>query len=231
VAGYTKWLLDTRQQSLFLARGLGPVTLGAGVSSFAAGTFEYRLEVPTDDPLGTFEPVELTAYLNASRSLGPVGTPLGSLGASLRYFYSKIMSYEASGFGFDLGARYRPLGGLVLGASLVDFGQTLSFVRGRTWLPTRVRLGVSYSACFAGWRLTLAADGSYFMYSSEYGGQAGLEVEPVRLLQARAGYDTRAGGVSFGLGLRPGRFLVDYSFAPLRYDLGAAHRISIGLGL
>ncbi|MBM3315781.1 hypothetical protein FJY71_08110, partial [candidate division WOR-3 bacterium] len=84
VAGYTKWLLDTRQQSLFLSRGLGGFALGAGVSSFAAGSFEYREEVPTGEPLGTFEPVELTVYLNASRPVGPAGRPVGSLGASVR---------------------------------------------------------------------------------------------------------------------------------------------------
>lgn len=226
---YLAWFLDTYHQALFLNRGLGTGSIALGVSSFAAGSFEYRADVPTEEPLGTFTPTELSLYVNYAR---PVGR-LFQAGVSGRYYYSRIIEQEASGPGVDVGLRAQPWRHLNLGAALADFGRTPAYKRESFRLPTRCRLGAAYEFPFGDEGRVLAAlDGSYFVYSGRWDVQTGVEFQWWRSLALRAGYDFRsaASGLTCGLGLRSGNLRLDYSYAPLNLDLGAAHRISLGFG-
>jgi hypothetical protein len=133
----------------------------------------------------------------------------------------------------DGGVRVMPIKGLTVGASVVDFGKTMYFVREVFWLPTRGRLGASYDLVpFEHGRLTFAADGSYFVYSKVTGAAAGLEFAWNEVVALRAGYDflSEANHLNFGLGLRAGLFRFDYSFAAMNLDLGGAHRVAVGFG-
>jgi hypothetical protein len=227
-ACYTKWFLDTHHQSFFAARSLGFINLGAGVVSFSAGTFEYRVK-PTEEPLGTFVPADFTFYLNVSRSIGR----LLQFGITGRHFYSKIMDNSARGIGGDFGLRVLPFRGFTVGASIVDFGKTMSYKREVFWLPTRARLGASYDfAPLKDTRITPAVDGSYFIYGKQFDVQSGLEFVWHEMAAVRAGYDflSEANPLSFGAGVRLKDFRLDYSLSPLGYDLGVAHRFSIGIG-
>jgi len=228
VASYSKWLLDMHHQSVFVARGFPALSISLGLVSHSDGQVEYRTE-PTDSPIGTFTPTDFTGYVNLARSIGSKV----QVGLTGRYFYTRIYDYDAAGFGVDGGVRVTPIQRLTVGASVVDFGQTLYYVSEEFWLPTRGRLGVSYDFLpFARTRLTLSADGSYFFYSGEKGAAAGLEFAWHDQVALRAGYDflSQANHLDFGLGLRAGRFRFDYAFAPMQFDLGGAHRVSIGFG-
>jgi hypothetical protein len=228
VASYTKWILDTHHQSLFVARNFSALCVGVGVSSFSAGEFEYRVK-PTEDPIGTFTPTDFTAYLNLAR---PIGSMVQA-GLTGRYFYSRVYDNDAAGLGIDGGVRVMPVKRLTVGASVVDFGKTMTYEREVFWLPTRGRLGVSYDLVpFEHGRVTLAADGSYFFYSRVQGVAAGLEFAWSEVVAFRAGYDflSQANHLNFGLGLRAGVFRFDYSFSAMNLDLGGAHRVSVGLG-
>jgi hypothetical protein len=225
---YTKWLLDTHQQSVFLARETPWFNVGLGAVSFSAGDFEYRVD-PTEDPIGTFQPVEMTFYLNLARHI----VDRVDAGITARYFYSRVMTDDATGLGVDAGLRYRPWRALSLGASVVDFGQTLTYRREVFWLPTRGRLGASYDFTpLDKLRLTASADGDYYFYSGEIDAVAGVEAAWNELLFVRAGYDFAGTGqrLSTGLGIRLGRLRFDYSLAPLLGELGLAHRLSLGFG-
>jgi hypothetical protein len=227
-ASYAKWILDTHHQSLFVARSFPALCVGLGVSSFSAGQFEYRVK-PTEAPIGTFSPTDLTAYLNLAR---PIGDKV-QVGLTGRYFYSRVYDNDAAGLGIDGGVRVMPVKRLTVGASVVDFGKTMYYVREVFWLPTRGRLGASYDIVpFDRGRLTVTADGSYFLYSKVAGAAAGLEFAWSDVVALRAGYDflSEANHLNFGLGLRAGIFRFDYSFAAMNLDLGGAHRVSVGLG-
>lgn len=244
VASYAKWLLDTHHQSLFVGRNLSALNVGFGVSSFSAGQFEHRIK-PTEDPIGTFTPTDFTAYLNLARPIGNIV----QVGLTGRYYYSRIYDNDAEGLGVDGGIRVTPIDGLTLGASVVDFGKTMYFVREVFWLPTRGRLGASYDLVpFEHGRLTFAADGSYFVYNKVVGAAAGLEFCWSDVAMVRTGYgfmsdanhpvDVRnlfktiqnKGNLNFGLGVQAGLFRFDYSFAAMSFDLGGAHRVSVGVG-
>lgn len=232
-AGYTSWLEGSKEHCFFLTRQFGKTALGTGIRNFAAGIFEYREEIPVAEPLGIFQPVELSGYINISHQLGDTTHRLyGTLGTNLRYFYSKVMSYEMDGFGLDLGARLHT-GSVSLGASLSDFGQTLSYVRERIWLPTRARTGAAVTTAIGQWNLTAATDFSFFVYSRQTRVNAGLEIIPVQPLRLRTGYEFcgKEGEFSSGFGLSHNYIALDYSLTILRHDMGSAHRISVRLTL
>jgi len=228
VASYTKWILDTHHHSLFVARRFPALCVGLGFASFSAGQFEYRIK-PTEDPIGTFTPTDLTAYLNLAR---PIGNKV-QVGLTGRYFYSRVYDNDAAGLGVDGGVRVMPVERLTVGASIVDFGKKMYFVQEEFLLPTRGRLGASYEIVpFEHGRLAVTADGSYFLYSKVAGAAAGLEFAWNDVVALRAGYDflSEANHLDFGLGLRAGLFRFDYSFAAMNFDLGGAHRVSVGIG-
>ncbi|MBN2466402.1 PorV/PorQ family protein [candidate division WOR-3 bacterium] len=225
---YAKWILDSHHQSLFVARGFPAACVGVGLASFSAGDFEFR-DKPTDDPIGTFSPYDLTVYLNLAR---PIGSKV-QVGLTGRYFYTRIYDEDAAGMGIDAGVRVFPVERLTFGASVTDFGQVLYYVRDEFRLPTRLRAGASYDLLpFERGRVTLTADGSYLPYGKTYGAVAGFEFAWNEVLALRAGYDflSEANNLNFGLGLHAGLFRFDYSFAAMNFDLGGAHRVSVGFG-
>jgi len=226
-ASYAKWLLDTHHQSLFVARDLRLVALGLGITSFTAGEFEYRIG-PTEDPIGTFTPSELSFYLNLARPIGD----MVQLGLTGRYFCSHIMDENASGMGIDVGVRVRPLERFVVGASIVDFGKTVSYIREVVWLPARGRFGIGYDLLpFDNGRLTMSADGEFFIYTKEPDVRIGAEAA-WRELALRFGYSLLSTNhLALGMGIRLKDILgIDYSFAPFGSDLGTVHRLSVGIG-
>lgn len=225
---HTSWILDMSQQSAFVARRTPLFNVGAGAVAFSAGRFEYRTD-PTLEPMGTFQPVELSAYLNLARTFLD-GLDVGVTG---RYFYAKTMTDIAAGVGADLGMRWRPTDRLAVGLSLIDFGQKLSFRREVFRLPTRLRAGASYSLLTTGQLgILAAADGSWYFLSRRPELGVGFELSFRELLMARVGYNLPGGAQSlgFGLGLKVRGLRFDYAVAPLRRDLGWGHRFSVGLG-
>ncbi len=227
-ASYTKWFLDTHHQSIFANRDLGIFQLGLGLSSFAYGKIEYREERPTEEPFGTFSPLDLTGYLNFARTLGD----FAEIGFSARYFYSKIINNQASALGADAGFRVHPLPNLTVGLAVTDFGKTLYYYYEPFWLPTRARVGLSWNLPIGTTRLTLTGDASYFFYNRNFRASAGTELTVNEILFIRAGCDPLNPGnrFSFGTGIRHRLFRLDYAWSPLGFNLGSAHRLSLSFG-
>ena len=227
-ASYAKWLLDSHQQSLFLVRDFSLFRAGFGVTGFTAGAFEYRSDVPTEEPLGDFVPGEFSFRVTVARRFGIVDA-----GISARYYYSKVMADAANGPGVDAGVRVAPVEGLAFGASLTDFGRNLVYYYESFRLPTRARAGAVYRLPLGGRnRLELAGEGGYYVYTKTFNVHGGAEFLWNELLALRAGCEWLDGPVrpGFGLGLLAGRLRFDYSFTLLNDDLGAAHRFALGLG-
>lgn len=226
---YTKWFLDIHHQALFVSRGLNCFALGLGLVSFSSGRFEYREEIPYEEPLGTFSPLDLTGYLNIARPL----TSWADAGITARYFYSKIMSYKLAGLGMDIGARFYPRKNLSIGAAIVNFGRTVSYKHQLIWLPVRARSGVAYSLPVGKSNLLLEVDASWFFYSKKGDIQLGTEFLWGKILSLRVGYDIINPGnhINFGLGVTTKRFRLDYAFVPFEFGLGSSHRLGIDYGI
>ena len=228
-ASYAKWLLDTHQEAVYVVRSLRVLNVGVGVAGFSAGKFEYRTEVPTEKPLGEFEPGDFHFHLNVSRSFGPIV----DFGLTGRFYYTKAFEEYALGPGLDVGVRVRPVCGLALGASVVDFARTMAYRREVFRLPVRARLGAAYSMTASGrFSVSVTGDGSYYFYTKSVNVQTGVEVGWSDFVFLRAGGEWLGEVIrpAAGLGVKAGRIRFDYSFAPLNDDLGQAHRFAFALG-
>lgn len=226
---YTKWFLDIHHQALFVSRNLNCFALGLGVVSFSSGRFEYREEIPSEEPLGTFSPLDLTGYLNIARPLAN----WADAGITARYFYSKVMSYELAGFGIDIGARFHPLKNFSTGVAIVNFGRTVSYKYQLIWLPVRARGGFAYALPISKSNILLAVDGSWFFYSKKGDVQLGTEFLLGKILSLRVGYDilNPSNHINLGLGVTTKRFRLDYAFVPFEFGLGSSHRLGIDYGI
>ena len=203
--------------------------------------------------------IEFTTLQDPGRPLGPENRPVVSstvtssdyalylsgghrlskrlsLGTSLKLIYRTVGTYNAYGFGLDLGLRYRLAGALNLAASIRDLTTTpIIWDTARDTDTTdriqpSVLLGMAYTHSLAGGRITVGI-------ASRAGGNAADEsgAEPVNAgleywyknLALRMGFeDTRQ---AFGLGLRPHKRL-ELDLAYLQHDeLEATYRFSAGL--
>ncbi len=227
-ASYTAWLLDASQQSVVAVRNLDFVSLGFGITGFSAGKFEYRSDVPTQEPIGTFLPYEHSLRVNVSRR---IENRIGA-GMSVRYYHSKVLDRQTSGFGCDLGIRIMPLKQLVVGLSLLDFGWNLSYFYERFRLPTRSVLGVALGQTLNDQlSVNLAADAGMGVYNRDFELRGGVELEWQRLVSCRLGYEflEGIGRPAFGLGIRKGIVQLDYALSSLNSNLGMAHRFGVEL--
>jgi hypothetical protein len=228
-ASYTKWMLDTHQEAVYVVRNLRALNVGVGVTGFSAGKFEYRTEVPTEEPLGEFEPGDFHFHLNVARSFGS----MVDLGLTGRLYYTKAFEEYALGPGLDVGIRVRPVCGLVLGASVVDFARTMAYQREVFRVPVRARLGAAYDmAASEHISVSVTGEGSYYFYARSFDAQTGLEVGWSDFVFLRVGGEWLGETIrpAAGLGVKAGGIRFDYSFTPLNDNLGQAHRFALALG-
>jgi hypothetical protein len=154
-----------------------------------------------------------------------------ALGSSLKLIYRSVGSYNAYGFGLDLGLRFRLTPGIALAANLRDITTTPIVWDTKTTdkIQPSVLLGMAYTHSLAGGRATVGI-------ASRAGGNATDEsgAEPLNAgieywykdIALRAGFeDTRQ---SLGIGLRPHKRLA-LDIAYLQHDeLEATYRFSAG---
>lgn len=164
-----------------------------------------------------------------------------SLGANIKFIRRDNGSSSATGIGFDLGALYRVMDRLTVGANIQDVTTTLvawNTGRNELILPT-LKVGGAAAIDVLGSRLTplldadirfegrgSAANLNVGAVSVDFHG--GLEFMFREIAAVRMGY-TDIGSVSFGAGVRLPKITVDYSFAKFDADdqLGNTHRISL----
>ncbi len=168
-------------------------------------------------------------------------------GASVKVIYRSIANYNATGFGFDVGAWYRPYKNFTLGANLQDITTTLVvWSTGRRELITpTAKVGAAYQFGFLGGEITPALDldirfenrqyASYFHVGPvSIDSHAGLEYNYKGLFSVRAGYND-VKQFTIGAGIRLPKLNIDYSFArfssPSLDRLPDTHRISLILTL
>ena len=171
----------------------------------------------------TEQSVDYALYLSGSRRLGAHL----SLGLSAKAIYRQVASFNAYGFGLDLGMRYQLSHQIALAANVRDVMTTP--IVWNTDSTDRIQpsllLGVAYAVPIAGGQTTA-------LLSTRSGGDtatadvplnAGIEYHH-RYIALRAGLEE--GRQSFGLGLTPHRNL-DLDLAYLQHDaLEATYQLS-----
>jgi hypothetical protein len=231
---YTKWFLDMYEQSVFLTRPFNNFSLGFGVVNFNAGQLEQRPDYPTEAIIGEFNPNDFTFYLNFSHRLIQEKSTVG-LGASARFYYSKIFEATASGFGLDAGIFYQPVSNLRFGVSLLNWATEMKYIYYKFSLPTRFLAGADYLIALNGKqtspRLKLTTDLSYLYYDKKLNLNSGLEIIISNNYFVRTGYrlNDPTNKLSAGFGLIVKNFRIEYAYTPYQLDLGTGHHLSLGL--
>jgi hypothetical protein len=228
---YTKWFLDTYEQSLFITRPLPYFNLGLGIVNFNAGELEYRPDHPTDNPYGTFNPSDFNFFLNISRS-----APKIMYGISARLYYEKIYENTASGFGADAGLSFDALPNLQIGCTITNFGTTMRFIQEDFWLPTKFSAGFDYNINFrqnnSPLKLKVTSDLGYLFYDKKTELNSGLELSLKDKYFARAGYKSseQTNHYNFGFGLIIKKFRIEYAYSPFNLNIGNVHHFSLSIG-
>jgi hypothetical protein len=200
------------------AGGAGSLgTLAAALAFRSAGEI---YEAGENGPTGrTFDNMDLELSLGYAHSLGEKA----AFGLALKNVTREVGDYSDSGFGVDVGATYRPLPDLGLGAvarNVIAPNFRLKMIKDVPALT--FELSGSYDA------FGLAAPCASLEITREgfYDVGAGLEVTPVKYVALRGGYYTGDERLRAGLGFCFGVFRFDYT-ARLGGPLGDSHLASV----
>ncbi|MDZ7385269.1 MAG: PorV/PorQ family protein [candidate division KSB1 bacterium] len=227
---HNEWLLGTDHDAVAVAVVGAKQAWGVSVAHLAVGDIELRTG-PSTEPLALVSAHEVVVGLSYARRWHP----RVQFGATAKYVYSKIYLDTASGGAVDLGARYETgLAGMVCGVALRNLGGTGRLRDERIALPFQLQAGVALPMSLDAWdtQFLLASD-----LVAERGQTlrmlVGLEGVVRGIAALRVGYagGYATHGLSAGLGLRSGRYRIDYAYTPFKDQLGATQQLSLSIGL
>ncbi|HRW78159.1 MAG TPA: PorV/PorQ family protein [Candidatus Sabulitectum sp.] len=233
---YTSYMMDMQAGFLSWVNPREGSTIGVSLNYFYGGSFD---RTTMEDPTGTGEQFSTTSMALAGTWAKPLTDEI-SIGATGRFIYSQIDTYNANGFSVDLGGIYCPAsvegfaGALVVRNAGV---QTKAFYSENDPMPTEISAGVSQKLMEGD--LLLAASAT-MPFEGEFDAAAGAEYRPMDMLALRTGWSLKAmdtadaagGGfidaMGFGMGTSYNQFTLDYAWKPFA-DLGNTHRITLGI--
>lgn len=235
---YTSYMMDMQAGFVGWVNPRENNTVGVSLNYFYGGSFD---RTTMEDPTGTGEEFSSSSMALAGTWAKPLNESI-SIGATGRFIYSQIDTYNANGFSVDVGAMYTPssiegfAGALVVRNAGV---QTKAFYSENDPMPTEISAGVSQKLMQGS--LLLAADAT-MPFEGELDAAIGAEYMPMDMLALRTGWSLKAmdtadaagGGfidaMGFGMGTRYNQFSLDYAWKPFA-DLGNTHRITLGIDI
>ena len=175
-----------------------------------------------------------------------VALPCGfSLGATGKYYrFELAQEARAAGAAGDAGLQWKtPLKGLTLGAAVQNAGPGVKFEQETDPLPLTTRGGVSWS-----WRTGDAKDVNSDLTRTRVlvaaeavkvrdeaitgglGGELAMDFGPTTSIALRTGwrFNSDSTRLTLGLGVREGRFTLDYALNDQR-SLGQSHHVGLGV--
>jgi len=220
-----------------LGRSEGLSTLGFGLARLSQGAIQGR--DANRRPTGSFEASDTAVHLAYSRRFFRGGPMFGISG---KYLQSTLADVTARTFAADIGVMGAVFVGpkpVFLGASVLNLGPGMKYLETTEDLPLTLAFGGGIRILGA---VLLAADYRLRPNSGKTEFGLGTEYTLLPSLSLRAGYASRlasigsasdgaAGGMQglgMGLGLRIGKAMLDYSFAPAG-ELGGAQRVSLSM--
>ena len=171
------------------------------------------------------------------------GLSVGALGKA--YKFTLAQSASASGYAGDAGARWAtPVKGLSLGAAVQNLGPNVKYEQSGDPLPLTARAGAAWTyetrppegdrSVYSGTRLILTADAVKVRdeaYTAAAGGECAVSIGQETTVTVRLGNQFNSasdGGLSFGAGVREGRYTGDYALTS-RGANGNVQTFSLGV--
>ena len=241
IAAHSQLFLDTSYNSFGYVHPLSSEmgscgTLGISAIYLARGGIDGRDE--SGNTAGSFSASDLAVGLSYGRQMNS----FASLGLSVKGLQQRIGAYSANGLAVDAGLQTKtPLKRLMAGISINNLGTGMKFISERDALPTTAGIGLGYSLSHV--LLTLDAKQPIQGGKSNIG--IGMELVPSSILTLRTGYLATMGsnvsgdssnqdrlsrfaGFGAGIGLRLGRYQLDYAMVP-HAELGESQLFSLAV--
>ncbi len=149
------------------------------------------------------------------------------VGAAVKYISRQIDTVQGSGFGFDLGIRYRVFPTLTFAASGLNIGPGIKLAS-MEQLPAVINVGGAWTALEQpDHTLNITSDASYNVNANIARFGFGGEYWFKNTVAIRGGYlaNSQDEGFSAGAGIKVSFFQLDYAFQPFA-TLGQVHRFS-----
>jgi hypothetical protein len=228
---HKEWIQDTRAEFLGAAVRISDNhALGFSVNTTTTSDIEIRTRPGPAE--GTFTARDFSAGLSYAYGF----TENLQFGTTLKFLYERIFVDETTGFAVDFGAQYRPpVEHLVIGIMLANLGGTKDLRNESIKLPALLRVGPAYILPVESVQSVVTVGADFVRIFPEQRNYLSLGGEFFfnQAVAARAGYQfgSEGRGLSAGIGLQYGIFIVDYAYAPLSSDLGNTHTISLAINL
>jgi hypothetical protein len=219
-------------------------TITGGLAYYNAGAIDIRLSDGTQETRTAAQ--DMVGLLSAS---APLGWGLCAGGTAKFYRLELAQEARASGFAGDLGTIWHsPLPGLNLGASLQNLGPDVKFEQAGDPLPLTTRVGAAYDFSLAKYhwvqeggfgfsRFLVTADAVKLRDQKSLLPATGLEMgmglgeDSYGALRFGYLFSRDISNFTFGVGLRQGRWRLDYALGVGRADVSSAHQVTIGVRL
>lgn len=219
-----------------------PLPLGsaaAGVSYYDAGKVDLRFANGTTETRTAQR--DFVGHIAWGVPL-PGGISLGATGKFYRFELAQEV--RANGYAGDVGAQWKtPLKGLSLGAAIQNAGPGVKFEQQSDPLPLTTRGGLSWA-----WQSAEAKETESYVsvtrvlavaeavkvrdevMTGGVGSEIAMDFGPATTIALRAGLRLNSDNsrMTFGVGMREGRFTLDYALNDQR-SLGQSHRVSFGV--
>jgi len=246
--GYLDWFMDVAQYSFSAAytiEGIGTFGL-MGMMTDIGEIQETKVshlgfvgDVYNPGLTGkTFSPSSVVLGLSYAKDLNDRFT----FGINLKYTYEDLIYYSKGALIFDGGMIFKTgFRSVVVGASIRNFGQEITYIDKNYPLPQTLNIGVSaYLFSDEDPLFSKVNDHSLLLsadiiqprdYDQQYA--IGAEYSFSKMLFLRGGYlfNSDNGGLNFGAGISFKGTTLDYAFSDYGEYLGSVHRISISVSL
>jgi hypothetical protein len=222
-ASHSSWFGNTNQEALASVVPWGRFGTSLAFRFISTSGLEYR-ETPSSEPTGTFDVTDISLGAGAGLRLSPGF----SLGAGITYIREKVWLEESSGLSFDFGLASFPLPGLTLAAAAQNIGPGVTMVTREYRLPRSLRAGLGYEAPLPLGRASISYEIHKPLDNRPVHG-LGLEYMPLSWAALRGGWRVNdpSSGLTAGMGLSQGGWILDYAYVPGKHALGETHRFTL----
>ena len=228
--------LNRNDQSAF---GLSLIYFNVGSIKDSRQAYDFINQKVDPTLVTTFNTGDYAAIFSYSR----VYNERLNYGVNMKILYRDYYSETAFGVGFDVGAKYKLMDNLMLGAMLRDITTTMISwsTSEKEFITPSARLGISYIYHIKSANLAIqpSADFNIMFENRSYASQMnlgpisldtfwGMEIAYNNLLALRIGYDD-LNRLNTGIGFQVPYMSFNYSFTAYESELGNVHRISVQL--
>ncbi len=219
-----QWIFDTQMTNLGVNNSDGKTSIGLTLRYLDYGEFENR-----DDQAvltGNYHPMDMDIMVNYGFRIHPNHYA----GVNVSLLYEKINTASSYGFSTDVGYTWlTPLKGMKLYTTVKNLGMTSEMENEDINLPVGYELGAAKE--FDLNTFTLQSDVRFIKYEDDDNIKANVGVAAILMdiLRLRAGYKINYDieDVSAGIGIHWKGFGVDYTWIPIKEEIGDVHMIGL----